>query len=456
MKTSNKFRRLKYFAALLLLSTLTYNTAYAFCGFYVAKADASLYNEASQVVLVRNEDKTVISMMNDFKGDLKEFAMVIPVPEILQEGQINVGNRALFSRIDSFTAPRLVEYYDEDPCRPRVQYEMMQSRGVGGALPKSATAQRRKGVKVEAEYTIGEYDIVILSATESQGLEEWLIENNYNIPKGAKKALAPYIRQDLKFFVAKVNLKEQAKTGLNYLRPLQFAFSSEKFMLPIRLGMINAKGPQELLLYVITKNGRVETTNYPTKKLPSNMDLPVFIKNDFANFYKDMFSQQVEKEGMKTVFTEYFWDMGWCDPCAADPLSPKELKNLGVFWLKDQGSGGTVTPFRRSGQAVDAVVTRLHLRYTDETFPEDLVFQETKDKQNFQGRYVLRHAWTGSKDSCDAAGQYFENLAKRQEKEAQTLASLTGWTIKDVRTKMGITAKADKPKSAWWKNLWDK
>ncbi len=455
MKKQAPYLRLKYLAALLLLSAVG-SSAYAFCGFYVAKADASLYNEASQVVLVRHDDKTVISMMNDYKGELKEFAMVIPVPEVLQEGQINVGTRKLFSRIDSFTAPRLVEYFDEDPCKPRIMYEAMRSAGVGAGVPKGAPmAKRKRGVTVEAEYTIGEYDIVILSATESQGLEEWLIENGYNIPKGAKKALAPYIKQDLKFFVAKVNLKEQLKTGLNYLRPLQFAFSSEKFVLPIRLGMINAKGPQELLLYVITKDGRVETTNYPTKKLPSNMDLPPYIKDEFASFYKDMFSEQVKKEGMKTVFTEYFWDMGWCDPCAANPLSPEELRKLGVFWLNEQSNKpGFRAP--RGGQAVNAVVTRLHLRYTNETFPEDLVFQETKDKQNFQGRYVLRHPWTGSRDSCEAAGRYFDNLVNRQEKEAQQLANLTGWSIKDIREKIGMKAKPDKPKSAWWKSLWDK
>ena len=77
----------------------------------------------------------------------------------------------------------------------------------------------------------------------------------------------------MKFFVAKVNLKEQARTGLTYLRPLQFAFESRKFMLPLRLGMVNARGPQDLIAFVLTRNGRVETTNYRTVKLPANMDL---------------------------------------------------------------------------------------------------------------------------------------------------------------------------------------
>jgi hypothetical protein len=395
-------------------------------------------------------------MMNDFEGSLEEFAMVVPVPEVLKEGQINVGDRALFSRIDSFTAPRLVEYFDPNPCQIRIMESGARVDMARAPMAKSkAGSGSSRGVTVEAEYTIGEYDIVILSAKESNGLETWLIDNGYNIPKGARKALAPYIKQGLKFFVAKVNLKEQAKTGLSYLRPLQFAFSSEKFMLPIRLGMINAKGPQDLIVYVITKQGRVETTNYPTVKLPTGMDLPVYVKEEFADFYKSMFDEQVKRQNMKAVFTEYFWDMGWCDPCAAEPLSREELRKLGVFWIANVPEN--VNPRLIRQAPVRASVTRLHLRYTNKTFPEDLVFQETGDKVNFQGRYVLRHPWKGERGECSAAASYLDALPKRHEKEAQELANLTGWDINQIREKMNLKGgdSSSSSSSDWWGNLWD-
>ncbi len=471
---------------LLILSVIfilvPLKSALSFCGFYVAKADSSLYNKASQVVMVRNEDKTVISMMNDYQGKLKEFAMVVPIPEVLEKGQINVGDRKLFSRIDAFTAPRLVEYFDPDPCQEIYRREMMLDSAPmmkGASSVKRSMKAKKYGVKVEAEYTVGEYDIVILSAKESGGLESWLIDNNYKIPEGARSVLKPYIKQKMKFFVAKVNLKEQIKTGLEFLRPLQFAFNSEKFMLPIRLGMINSDGEQELLVYILTKEGRVETTNYRTAKIPSGMELPTYVKSDFKEFYTDMFETQVKKEGMKTVFLEYFWDMGWCDPCAADPLSPDELKKLGVFWLKDTAQYKKMRPRPRPGQGIvpgprpggfpraqNVKVTRLHVKYNKKNFPEDLMFQETQDKKNFQGRYVLRHPWKGERNECKAAENYFDQLQKRQSKEAQNLASLTNWDINDIRDKMKIgkskssdngsssNPKEEKKKS-WWKNLWD-
>src|SRR3989454_9792085 len=90
--------------------------AHGFCGFYVCKADTTLFNKASQVVLVRHEDKTVLTMANDYQGSPKEFAIVIPVPTFLEKDQIHIGDKAQIDHLDAYSAPRLVEYFDPDPC----------------------------------------------------------------------------------------------------------------------------------------------------------------------------------------------------------------------------------------------------------------------------------------------------------------------------------------------------
>jgi hypothetical protein len=430
----------------------------AFCGFYVAKADAKLFNKASQVVLVRQDDKTVLTMANDFKGDPQEFAIVVPVPTVLEKGQIHVGDKALLDHLDAYSAPRLVEYFDENPCRRYLTENAITSPAAPMANRAVGAQEYAKslGVTIEAQYTVGEYDILILSALQSNGLETWLRENGYRIPAGASTVLGSYIRQNMKFFVAKVNLKEQAKLGFSMLRPIQVAYESPKFMLPIRLGMVNADGPQDLFVFALTRKGRVETTNYRTVKLPTGMDVPLFVKDKFPDFYKSMFSQQVKKENMTTVFTEYAWDMGWCDPCAAEPLSSDELRKLGVFWLDEAPTPmpqGRPLPIRPRPQ--DVFVTRLHVRYDNAHFPEDLVFQETADRGNFQGRYVLRHEWKGD-ETCEAATTYRRGLAERREREAQTLASLTGWSINDIRKQSGVAMPPNPPDPPlkWWQKIW--
>lgn len=451
---------------LLILLFLSSNL-YAFCGFYVAKADAKLFNKASKVVMARHDNKTVISMMNDYQGDLKDFAVVIPVPSVLKKEQIHIGDKATIEHLDSFTAPRLVEYFDRNPCQQVYQRTMEMNKNVPMAMSDMAggrASAKSLGVKVEAEYTVGEYDIVILSAKESKGLETWLVQNGYKIPTQAQAALKPYIKSGMKFFVAKVNIKEQNKTGLSYLNPLQVAFESNKFMLPIRLGTINAQGDQDIIVYILSKDGRVESSNYRTVKFPSNIELPEYVQNDFAQFYRDTFSAQVKKEGGQSIFTEYFWDMSWCDPCAADPLSHDELKSLGVFWLDDVDQvNNKPAPPRAGGilprfvpQRNPVKVTRLHARYNNKTFPQDIVFKETSDQQNFQSRFIIYRPWQGKAKECPAAARYLEQLEKRKENWAQNLANLTRWNINDIRKKIDLKPEKEKPekKKNWWQKIW--
>nr|CRH05239.1 Conserved hypothetical protein; putative signal peptide [Candidatus Magnetococcus massalia] len=446
-----------------LVTLLTPQLAAAFCGFYVARAESELFNEASRVVLVRDGHRTVLTMASDYKGEATDFAMVVPVPTFIEKGQIHVGNMATIDHLDAYSAPRLVEYHDPNPCAPPRMERMAMAMMDAAPQFKRGAKQRAKalGVTIEAEYNIGEYDIVILSAKQSDGLAEWLLQSGYKLPPGAVKVLGSYIKQEMRFFVAKVNLKQHAKLGYQFLRPLQVAYETPKFMLPIRLGMVNADGPQELFVFTLTRKGRVESRNYRTVKLPSGMDLPTLIKPKFADFYRDMFRKQVEKEQGKAVFMEYAWDMNWCDPCAADPLSVDELRELGVFWVK-RDKPVEITPFpmptpRRlrppPQQKRDVFVTRLHVRYEKENFPEDLMFQMTGDKRNFQARYVLRHPWTGEL-KCEQGKEYQRQVAERQEEELRRLVELTGWEVAQTRKEAGLPEKPKGSGEKWWEDLW--
>ncbi len=464
-----KLRHLVSACALGLTSLALSAPAQAFCGFYVAKADTDLFNDASKVVLVRDEERTVITMASDYRGEASEFAMVVPVVDIPEREQINVANPALVEHLDEYTAPRLVEYYDDNPCEMQYRKETMAMAAPPAPAPTAGAMEEAEdlGVTIEAEYEVGEYDILILSAEESDGLITWLNNNGYRIPDGAEEVVGSYLRQGMKFFVAKVNLDRH--DGSTMLRPIQVAYEDEDFMLPIRLGTVNAEGKQELFVFAITRQGRVETTNYKTVKLPSNMDVPIYVKDEFGAFYKAMFTHQTEKQNGKAVFMEYAWDMSWCDPCAANPLSPSELRELGVMWLDDPGQGpvpvplpGPTKPSRPIAPApTDAFVTRLHVRYDAQSFPEDLTFQVTGDRSNYQGRYVLRHPWRGDYGQCDAAGRYAEGLVERWDAEAKALASLTGWDEDEIRQKMadgGYSAASvgvePKPRKPWWQRLW--
>jgi hypothetical protein len=401
---------------------------WAFCGFYVAKADASLFNQASQVIIARDGQQTVITMSSDFQGEVKDFAMVVPVPEVLTRDQIRIADQSIFDKLDGYSGPRLVEYHDENPCEQRYYLEEM----VMSAAPERGQGftddGESLGVTVLESYTVGEYDIMILSATESDGLETWLTRNGYQIPSKAQKVLTPYIKSDMKFFVVKVNLDAFKDQGFKTLRPLQMSMRTAQFGLPIRLGMANAQGDQDLIVYAFSRQGRIETTNYRSAEIPSNVEIPLFVQARFGEFYADVFAQAWRDAGRDAVMLEYAWNLSSshfvkCDPCPVQPPSYAELREAGVFWL-EPGRGQSTASYDG-----DVFITRLHARYNRKTFPQDLQFQITPNQQPFQGRYVINHPAYGDFD-CSEGKLYLRRLGERRELELETLAELTGWDVR--------------------------
>jgi hypothetical protein len=421
--------------------------ALGFGGMYVAKADSRLFNQASKVVLARHDGKTVITIVSDYQGALEEFAVVVPVPSVLERGQIHVSDGASVDRLDAYTAPRLVRRFDDDPCR-----------AAGGQDARAAPAARQGaadalGVSVDAAYAVGEYDIVILGAEDSVDLMGWLRGNGYRLPDGAEEELAGYIARGMRFFVARVDLEEQSKLGYSYLRPLQMAFESEDFALPIRLGMANAAEPQELIVYLLTREGRTEIVNYPTKAMSADLELPLFVADDLPRFYKALFGAEAAAAGGATAFLEFAGDTSRCAPCAAKPLTPDELRELGVFWSLEADRPST------ADAAPEVFVTRLHLRYDAAGFAEDLRFRESGDRSSFQLGYTLREPWRGE-PRCEAARDYLSALPARFEAEAQSLARLTGWPVAEIRARMEANGQPFAPpqllaaERRWWERLW--
>lgn len=410
------------FISLLFIALFIANSAQAFCGFYVAKADGSLYNQSSKVVFVRDGRNSVITMSSDYRGAPSDFAMIVPTPKVLNRDQVRTVDAKIITHLDSYTAPRLVEYFDDDPCAPMVMAEPViveestQRRGAKKQPPLSSRA-RAQGVTIKAQYAVGQYDILILKAKQSDGLATFLKGEGYKLPQGAEFVLADYIDSGMKFFVAKVNLARHAAGASRDLPPLQIAFRSKSFMLPIQLGKLNADKAQDALFFMLSREGRIEVANYQSKALPTDTNVPVFIEKVFAQFYRDMFRKTVGRAG--GIVMEYAWDMSWCDPCAADPLSNADLRALGVRWARGEGTPQNV------------YVTRLHAQYSKGQMQKDLVFRTTKNRQNFQGRYVMNHPYEGALN-CPEAKDYVRETKKRLSTEVRNLSKMTGWSVSSI------------------------
>ena len=292
---------------LLAVLSITPFAAHAFCGFYVAGGGAELFNNATQVVLMREGNRTVLSMQNNYQGPPEDFAMVVPVPVVLKKEMVKTLPRDVFGRIDTLSAPRLVEYWEQDPCYvepPMDDLRVYESGAVPSAdMPKGGAAPL---VKVEARFEVGEYDIVILSAKDALALETWLKQNKYKIPEGAEPLFRPYIQTGMKFFVAKVNAKKVTfEKGMAKLSPLRFHYDAEKFELPVRLGLVNSAGTQDLIVHVVSKH-RYELANRPNVLVPTNLELTPAVQAEFGAFYASLIERTFAKSPTAAI-TEFAW-----------------------------------------------------------------------------------------------------------------------------------------------------
>ncbi len=396
----------------------------AFCGFYVGGAESTLYNDGSMVVLMRDGTRTVVSMQNDYHGPPEAFALVVPVPEVLDEDMVRTLPREVFAKVDRLTAPRLVEYWEQDPCPQEAVYGY--EGGVTIELASRAETDddegyeeepRDLGVRVEAEFAVGEYDIVILSAEYSAGLDTWLRQNGYAIPAGAERVLRPYVEQNMKFFVAKVDPQRVTFDGESaVLSPLRFHYDAESFFLPIRLGLLNSRGQQDVIVNVLARQLRYEVANYDNFAIPTNLTVSDRVRAEFGSFYDALFTRMIEAHP-GSVITEYAWGAGSCDPCPEPPLDADSIVSLGADVIPSYERAirrGRV----QTGFEQDFVVTRLHLRARADGQGEDLFFRPappieggrgTPDVEgqmsggvqsygvnNFQGRYAILHEWEGA------------------------------------------------------------
>jgi hypothetical protein len=503
-------------ASVLAITATAVGVAHAFCGFYVAGTDTKMFADATNVILMRDGTRTVLSMQNDYRGPLEDFAMVVPVPVVLQEGDVKVLPKAVFDRLDSLGSPRLVEYWEQDPCPPpppppmayrqrgamrpssapskmsvdmpsemaaepsmpaapmrepkhvppvlasfsvdlpaitadtatNVTWSFAYSNqpypepsctidhGVGNVYPGTAsslvlhesstltlTCANDAGrstktvkinvVKIEAKFDVAEYQILILSAKEATGLEQWLTLNKYKIPKQAEELLRPYIESGSKFFVAKVDPKKvQMIDGHAALSPLRFHYDSDEFTLPIRLGLANSSGKQDLIVNILSPDKRYELANYKNVMIPTNFDVKPSVKTRFAEFYAALFDKTIEANP-RAVVTEYAWtsiptpvynQSYHCDPCPPVIPEDKDMMILGGDIIGGQINKGGY------------VLTRLHARYGKTDMKDDLRFREAKpiaggrerygkfgieygsvpsDQNFFQARYAIRYWWTG-------------------------------------------------------------
>ena len=136
----------------------------------------------------------------------------------------------------------------------------------------------------------------------------------------------------MKFFVAKVDIKKVKRDshGLVVLSPLRFSFDAAELRLPVRLGLLNAEGKQDLIVYVLHPDKRFEVANYPNVFIPTNIEVADSVRKSFGSLLRravrrDAAAQQQPGGGHRVRLADHVaatparrrrWSRATCTPWA--------------------------------------------------------------------------------------------------------------------------------------------
>lgn len=335
----------------MLLLPLLASSAHAFCGTFVSTGADAPTNAGSQIAIVKQGGITTLTMSNDIHGSIADFALVIPVPEAIPESALHVVDPAIFAHIDGYSAARLVAYTCDDFWD--------QQSDTASDSGDTADTDVDSGVVVEGQYVVGEYDVVVLSASESTSLLVWLQSHGYNVPSDSQALLGEYIAGGSYFLAAQVRADAGVEDG-DTLSPLQISYTDTAGTLPIRLGTLNSSGTQDLTIFSLTDygSGSLAIANYPESTVETDCMLPEGAS--FGDHVDATLDAALPITGEAHWVSEYIWDNGNCDPCTpGGELTEEDMASMG--FIPDEKYGYAYT------------FTRLHMRYTPAQATQDLV-----------------------------------------------------------------------------------
>lgn len=387
----------KQLAVVVALGILAVPAVALACGAYVSRMreDVATFNDAIELAVLREGTTTYVTVRNWYRGPAEEFAIVVPVPSLLGPDDVKTLSGSIFGALQQMTAPVLTYERERDPCAKDEPGDASASgyAGTGGGTGIGVGSDPPP-VVVESKFQTGEYDVVVLSATQSAALGRWLTDNGYKMPPGLPPLLAPYVTAGWKFFVAKVDpARLSSLGGQTSLSPLRFRYDAADLAIPVRLATLNSAGQQDVRIYAIGDEA-TELVNRPNVDIPRGVTLNERGRDRFVRFYQSLFTRTLAEHPDAAV-TEYVGELTSSDWNLTEPLGATAPRPL--------------------------TLTRLHLRVTKGGNVDDLVLRSTS-RGHFRAGYIYRTPWRGPAPCSSPRRDVWD-------KEYEGAGTSSGWIV---------------------------
>jgi hypothetical protein len=378
VSTAGVLRHVRRSLASVLFLLALATPARAFPGVCVGRGGASCLVHTTHVVVLRDRGTTVVTVMADYEGPITPFLFVLPVPSDVTAERVQTVKRGIVGRLEQISAPRLLTFYEQDPCRPgpaeQAWEERILAHGRGfltpGWVPPLSSADREpeepkvskdpvlKGVESEFRYQV-------LSVPGPSELARALRERGYPLSQAGLDALGPSLRAGRGLLLAEVMPDRAELLGDRRLQLGGVRYWSRQPLttLPVRLGLLNARGRQDLFVYVLDREHRYQARDYENRIPPSNLEIDPERMPGVGPLYDALF-ERIRARSPRAFVTEFAWSTAGCgEPCPDEPLQPRELLSLGGDVVASEGT---------EEEKPSYVLSRLHSRYDAASLPHDV------------------------------------------------------------------------------------
>ncbi len=255
------------------------------------------------IVAFDGETETLV-LRTAYAGEGQPFVWVIPTPALLTQEDVSTVTDTVFEVLDEGTAPQ----------------QWFEIGGGGGGCScggDSGASGVGDAVAVFDHFAVDNYEITVLSSTESAALIQWLNDNGYAVPQDAEGVLTSYVDEGWYFAAVRVNptgphqvggrgeFEEPISSDVpppdSALAPLCLRFAADRPVYPLRISASSTPAPAEILLYVVAHH-RFEPQQFPWAQVSPT---PAPSPSSFRQHYALEFRAQLEQLGQPGFLIEF-------------------------------------------------------------------------------------------------------------------------------------------------------
>jgi len=335
--------------------------------------------------------------------DAEDAAWILPLPEV---PVVSEASADFLDELDAVTLPLLVTETEVDApsVSPGCTMGCAGAAGDGGVY---GVDKPTDDVTIWGTGRLGLLAFDIVSATDSDSLHDWLVENGYLIPEDLQAAISPYVDDEFYFFVARFERRPDDPSHVPVVRFTLADTLTPRF--PLRLSRWSVESHLRFTLWFILSpdEGFGYYEDAFTGVIPANCAVEQFghswagdspASMDFSEAYSNRLEEILSANDGRSIAVQYAQSLG----DTADVTNRIEaLEAVGIATPMDHNSESWSPEFARiveDGQVVVRMVGEFPLTAMD----EDLVFVIGEMEMDFGEYYRFFPLDSAASCSVDA------------------------------------------------------